>query len=194
MTFVHSVDHCLTFRVTHFCVAASDDRNHFKGVPPQTARPTILGESRSHPVCPLSGFQRYPFPLFRNGSNRHSPRRNFTCIGCGYPRPSTSHALAPRTSLTSIGPAQLPSPRFAGALEPQMPATLSHRIPHILTPSGRAFSVGGRVQDISSDPLFSCFLFWPDNEPLPEQGQIRPITLDGFPVRIVCLVFKPANS
>ncbi|KAI0298955.1 hypothetical protein BC826DRAFT_997618 [Russula brevipes] len=45
-----------------------------------------------------------------------------------------------------------------------MPASLSHRIPHILTPSGRAFSVGGRVQD-----------------PLPEQGQIRPSTLVGVP-------------
>jgi len=65
-----------------------------------------------------------------------------------------------------------------------MPASLSHRVPHILTPSGRAFSVGGRVQNVSSDPLFSCFLFWPDNEPLPEQGQIRPGTLVGVPVRI----------
>lgn len=71
-----------------------------------------------------------------------------------------------------------------------MPASLSHRIPHILTPSGRAFSVGGRVQDVSSDPLSSCFLFWPDNEPLPEQGQIRPSTLVGFPVRIVVPAFK----
>lgn len=71
-----------------------------------------------------------------------------------------------------------------------MPASLSHRIPHILTPSGRAFSVGGRVQDVSSDPLLSCFLFWPDNEPLPEQGQIRPRSLDGAPVRRISLCVK----
>ncbi|KAH9993017.1 hypothetical protein BJV77DRAFT_999637 [Russula vinacea] len=62
-----------------------------------------------------------------------------------------------------------------------MPASLPHRIPHILTPSGRAFSMGGRVQDVSSDPLSSCFLFWPDNEPLPEQGQIRPNNAFGEP-------------
>lgn len=44
----------------------------------------------------------------------------------------------------------------------------------ILTPSGRALAVGGKVQNISTDPLTPCILYWPDNEPLPEQGQIRP--------------------
>jgi hypothetical protein len=71
-----------------------------------------------------------------------------------------------------------------------MPASLPHRIPHILTPSGRAFSVGGRVQDVSSDPLASCFMFWPDNEPLPEQGQLRPNDILGEPVRVVFLVVR----
>ncbi|KZT68109.1 hypothetical protein DAEQUDRAFT_728388 [Daedalea quercina L-15889] len=44
----------------------------------------------------------------------------------------------------------------------------------LLTPSGRAISVGGRVQNVSIDPLAPCIIYWPDNEPLPEQGQIRP--------------------
>ncbi|KAG6853862.1 hypothetical protein C0991_000623 [Blastosporella zonata] len=44
----------------------------------------------------------------------------------------------------------------------------------LLTPSGRAFAVGGKVQNISSDPLSPCIMYWPDNEPFPEQGQIRP--------------------
>ena len=135
-------------------------------------------------------------PLFPQRSNHvFPPRRNFTCIGCGYPRPSTSHVpLVRRTSLSAISPAQVPSPRFAGSFETQMPASLSHRIPHILTPSGRAFSIGGRVQDVSSDPLSSCFLFWPDNEPLPEQGQLRPSILIGVPVRIIaCLLSKPGQ-
>ncbi|CCM03229.1 uncharacterized protein FIBRA_05354 [Fibroporia radiculosa] len=44
----------------------------------------------------------------------------------------------------------------------------------LLTPSGRALSVGGRVQNVSGDPLSPCIMYWPDNEPLPEQGQIRP--------------------
>ncbi|KAG5646155.1 hypothetical protein DXG03_004208 [Asterophora parasitica] len=51
----------------------------------------------------------------------------------------------------------------------------------LLTPSGRAFSVGGKVQNISSDPLSPCIMYWPDNEPFPEQGQIRPSGLVGVP-------------
>ncbi|KAG7087496.1 hypothetical protein E1B28_013457 [Marasmius oreades] len=43
-----------------------------------------------------------------------------------------------------------------------------------LTPSGRDFAIGGRVQNISSDPLSPCIMYWPDNEPFPEPGQIRP--------------------
>ncbi|KAK7039244.1 hypothetical protein VNI00_010149 [Paramarasmius palmivorus] len=49
----------------------------------------------------------------------------------------------------------------------------------LLTPSGRAFAVGGRVQNISLDPLSPCVMYWPDNEPFPEQGQIRPSNLAG---------------
>ncbi|KAJ6449082.1 hypothetical protein C8R47DRAFT_941113, partial [Mycena vitilis] len=43
-----------------------------------------------------------------------------------------------------------------------------------LTPSGRAWAIGGGVRNISTDPASPCFMYWPDNEPLPEQGQIRP--------------------
>jgi hypothetical protein len=57
----------------------------------------------------------------------------------------------------------------------------------LLTPSGRAFAVGGKVQNISSDPLSPCIMYWPDNEPFPEQGQIRPSGLMGVPVSIVFL-------
>jgi hypothetical protein len=99
----------------------------------------------------------------------------------------TLHVPSPRASFTTTNPSLAPSPRFVGTPEPEMPASLSHRIPHILTPSGRAFSVGGRVQDISSDPLAPCILFWPDNEPRPEQGQIRPSSLVGVPVRLASL-------
>ncbi|KAF5314331.1 hypothetical protein D9619_011771 [Psilocybe cf. subviscida] len=52
----------------------------------------------------------------------------------------------------------------------------------LLTPSGRAFAVGGKVQNVSSDPLTPCIMYWPDNEPLPEQGQIRPNNLVGVAV------------
>jgi hypothetical protein len=56
--------------------------------------------------------------------------------------------------------------------------------PH-LTPSGRAFARGGKVQNISSDPLSPCIIYWPNNEPFPERGQIRPSGPLGVPVSIV---------
>ncbi len=128
---------------------------------------------------PLSGFQRYL--LFPQQSNRDVPRRNLLASV------AVAHDLStPRTSLPTINPALVPSPRFAGALEPHVPASLSHKIPHILKPSGCA----KRVQDVSSNPLYSCFMFWPDNEPLPEQGQICPSNLFGTQVRIASLVIK----
>ncbi|KAJ7934846.1 hypothetical protein B0H13DRAFT_1591314, partial [Mycena leptocephala] len=57
------------------------------------------------------------------------------------------------------------------------------RHPH-LTPSGRAFASGGKVQNISSDSLSPCIMCC-DNEPFPEQGQIRPNGHLGVPVSIV---------
>ncbi|KAH9921099.1 uncharacterized protein B0H18DRAFT_956717 [Fomitopsis serialis] len=32
----------------------------------------------------------------------------------------------------------------------------------------------GVQPNVSNDPLSPCIMYWPDNEPLPEQGQIRP--------------------
>lgn len=63
---------------------------------------------------------------------------------------------------------------------PSQPPKLTHPL---LTPSGRAFAVGGKVQNVSSDPLSPCIMYWPDNEPFPEQGQIRPSGLVGVAVR-----------
>ncbi len=118
-------------------------------------------------------------------------RRNFSCIGCGCPRPSTTHAPSSKSPYLPVtNPTQVPSPRFVAALEPQMPVSPSQRVPHILTPSGRAFSVGGRVQDLSTDPLSPCIIFWPDNEPFPEQSQIRPSNIVGIPVRVAFWCYR----
>lgn len=54
-----------------------------------------------------------------------------------------------------------------------------------LTPSGRAFARGGNVRNVSRNPLSPCIIYWPDNEPLPEQGQIRPSGPLGIPPPIV---------
>ncbi|KAJ7739526.1 hypothetical protein B0H16DRAFT_1268724, partial [Mycena metata] len=50
--------------------------------------------------------------------------------------------------------------------------TMSGHIP--LTPSGRALARRGKFTNISADPLNPCMMYWPENEPLPEAGQIRP--------------------
>lgn len=60
----------------------------------------------------------------------------------------------------------------------------------ILTPSGKALSAGGRVRNVSTDPLAPCIMYWPDNEPLPDNGQVRPL---GSAATQVCayLVHQP---
>ena len=94
-------------------------------------------------------------------------RRNLACIGCGCPR---SGNAGPQTT-----------PGIPVYTSPVPPVKSAHPL---LTPSGRAFAIGGRVQNISSDPLSPCIMYWPDNEPFPEQGQIRPGNLVGVPVLV----------
>lgn len=139
-------------------------------------------------------------------------RRNLACRGCGCPRSESQVSSMSRQALGMPSPRLPTSPRFAssagtsfhaspsipnsshyptvqqGARYPvaaqpvanAKPASPSHPL---LTPSGRSFSVGGKVQNISSDPSAPCIMYWPDNEPFPEQGQIRPSNLVGVPVR-----------
>ncbi|KAJ7883883.1 hypothetical protein B0H14DRAFT_3857229 [Mycena olivaceomarginata] len=135
----------------------------------------------------------------------HNFRRNLSCIGCGCPRADVfvapdHDALRQEVSLRPWDPLSCnhrTSPSFtvmdylggpahsSCAFPPPFPASDSrgphHGLPkkkHI-TPSGRAFAIGGRVQNISSDPMSPLIMFWPDNEPFPEPGQIRPM---GVPV------------
>jgi hypothetical protein len=104
----------------------------------------------------------------------------------------TAHSLQtfrPSSSSTSSSP---PISIHAPHTQPAAPvkaaaASASSSSAHpLLTPSGRAFAVGGKVQNISSDPLSPCVMYWPDNEPFPEQGQIRPSCMAGI---AVCLSF-----
>ncbi|KAG6370712.1 hypothetical protein JVT61DRAFT_11098 [Boletus reticuloceps] len=139
----------------------------------------------------------------------HNFGRNLACRGCGCPRsenqassmnrqilgmPSTRLPTSPRFASTPgtafyTGPNSIPnsssypaihqgarSPLAAQPIANSKPASPSHPL---LTPSGRSFSVGGKVQNISSDPTMPCIMYWPDNEPLPERGQIRPTNLVG---------------
>ncbi|KAJ7808950.1 hypothetical protein B0H14DRAFT_3151828 [Mycena olivaceomarginata] len=97
--------------------------------------------------------------------------RNKTCIACGCSRcPVTDD------SASASCDDQLLAPTASMGVSPH---------PH-LTPSGRALARGGKVQNVSSDPLSPCIMYWPDNEPFPEQGQIRPTLpcdLSNLPIR-----------
>ena len=92
------------------------------------------------------------------------------------PLPPTPHP-GRSTPLPPSSPFESPSPLSHVSNPPKATHPL-------LTPSGRAFAVGGKVQNVSSDPLSPCIMYWPDNEPFPEQGQIRPSGIVGVAVRL----------
>jgi len=104
-------------------------------------------------------------PRFFNTPNRTSPVR--TGLSMSQPAYSTTYSLTQSTRSMGYQPEVSGPPKTAHPL---------------LTPSGRAFAIGGKVQNVSSDPLAPCIMYWPDNEPFPEQGQIRPSSLVGVPV------------
>ncbi|KZV63557.1 hypothetical protein PENSPDRAFT_757885 [Peniophora sp. CONT] len=125
--------------------------------------------------CSTSGAPSPMFPLTPEHIHAHVPPPT------GSPFKPT---MAPRhQALPSHLPPRPPMPQ-RHATEPmqrssQQPlATVVQQ--HILTPSGRAFSEGGRVQNVSADPLCPLVIFWPDNEPLPELGQLRPSSSAGI--------------
>ncbi|KAI1790607.1 hypothetical protein LXA43DRAFT_890668 [Ganoderma leucocontextum] len=118
--------------------------------------PALPGDPSLSPTFPLAA----PSPRFagRFSTSQPNPTLSSASTGpppSGYPPPSAASALAAAHAQMSSKP---PPPQYPP-----------------LTPSGRALSVGGRVRNISRDPLSPCVMYWPDNEPLPEPCQIRPI-------------------
>ncbi|KAI0351582.1 hypothetical protein OH77DRAFT_1498386 [Trametes cingulata] len=132
----------------------------------------VCGRPRSGGAPPLSADQAHPpnYPL-ANPSPRFASRYNGIQSAPQTPLTSMSSPapgfpfMGPSSGL-SAGALPAPSHTPSKAPPPQYPP---------LTPSGRALSVGGRVRNISRDPLSPCVMYWPDNEPLPEPCQIRPI-------------------
>jgi hypothetical protein len=132
--------------------------------------------------CPRSG-NGVTSPRYQRGASptRHLSSPRFVA-STGF---TLGHSPTSPT-FVSATPFAVPSqhlPQFKLVTPPPTapPKSQAHIHP-LLTPSGRAFAIGGKVQNISSDPLAPCVVYWPDNEPLPEQGQIRPSSLTGVPV------------
>lgn len=125
------------------------------------------------------------------------------------PLPPLPPSAPPARYHASLPSSRHPSPPHSN---PQSPAafgtlTLNSKLHQptypLLTPSGHALSAGGRVRNISMDPSSPCIVYWPDNEPLPERGQIRPSGSTVLQVRplsatrlgsgscLVCVQFPP---
>ncbi|KAI0341276.1 hypothetical protein BDW22DRAFT_1346529 [Trametopsis cervina] len=94
-----------------------------------------------------------------------SPRFAAGPVHRGYP----AHAF----SQVSMG--RPPSPPLNVPQPPMVPSKAPAPSYPLLTPSGHALASGGRVRNISGDAMAPCVMYWPDNEPLPERGQIRPL-------------------
>ena len=61
---------------------------------------------------------------------------------------------------------------LASVTPPIAPAP--YTLPSLLTPSGRQIAQGGTVRNVTGDDTNAIYMFWPDNEPLPDPGQCRP--------------------
>ena len=144
------LSHQNRFRRNTVCIACGRGRAGGAPAPP------------TDPMLSPSFQVSYPSPRFATRFNNvqsapHSP-----------PSSAPPSAAAPRfpmqTASSALAAAQAQMP--AKAPPPQYPP---------LTPSGRALSIGGRVRNISTDAMSPCVMYWPDNEPLPDKSQIRPI-------------------
>ncbi|KAJ7145865.1 hypothetical protein C8R44DRAFT_723748 [Mycena epipterygia] len=115
-----------------------------------------------------------PSPRFASAPNVMQYPNNQSPTAYGFP-PQSPHSYG-RSPYASSSVVTLPPP--SPLASPTAKVMSAHPL---LTPSGRAFASGGKVQNISSDPLSPLTMYWPDNEPLPEQCQIRPSGLMGVP-------------
>ncbi|KAJ7442149.1 hypothetical protein B0H11DRAFT_2094654 [Mycena galericulata] len=125
-----------------------------------------------------------PSPRFASAPNMMQYPGSVSPTAYGFPSPASSsygRAQQQQQQVYTQSVVSLPPPSPLGS--PTANKGISGH--PLLTPSGRAFAVGGKVQNISSDPLSPCIMYWPDNEPFPEQGQIRPSGLMGVPPPIL---------
>ncbi|CAE6465438.1 unnamed protein product [Rhizoctonia solani] len=135
----------------------------------------------TNPPSPRPAFKQGDWICLTPSCTAHNFGRNTTCIACGAPRPLDIGMSMPKPSTDydryfdhrASLPLSPPPPRRFDPL-PSAGKQQPPRLPSILTPSGRAFARGGRIQNVSPIPSAPLVMFWPDNEPLPQASQIRP--------------------
>ena len=139
--------------------------------PSPNSQHSVMQPSNRLPLSPR--FISPPYSRINNSVNLSSHHSSLSPMS-----PNTFNFAPPGSSALSQGGSSPPISQHhhSSAGKPPSP------VHHLLTPSGRSFSVGGKVQNISTDPLSPCVMYWPDNESFPEQGQIRPSLVTGVPV------------
>jgi len=163
--------------------------------------PRSLNANSSTHQIPSPSNNQLPPPSPSTSRALPSPRFNALSVTTYYstgptPSPTSQQQQFPIVQHPPIGsgysPSQAPT-SFSSTPSTPSSSSFQHANAHphppksahpLLTPSGRAFAVGGKVQNVSTDPLNPCIMYWPDNEPLPDQGQIRPSGLVGVAVSI----------
>ncbi|KAJ3981888.1 hypothetical protein F5890DRAFT_474462 [Lentinula detonsa] len=178
---------------------------------PQCSTQSVSFPLSSNPPNPRSNFRLGDWICNSPKCAAHNFGRNLACIGCGCFRAVNDPITHSHQHLISCPARPPLSPRFAGSsnapnfsnntlsamhttspdyTQAQISSAQTVNVSSIsqsksghplLTPSGRAFAVGGRVQNISVDPLSPCIMYWPDNEAFPDPGQIRLNGLVGMP-------------
>ncbi|KAG2143429.1 uncharacterized protein EDB93DRAFT_1156137 [Suillus bovinus] len=128
--------------------------------------------------CPRS--ENQPSTMQRQGSCGPPPSR--LPVSPRFVNPS-GHTPMPQSSLSPVSSPLYPSHGVRHAPPPIQASMMGAKPPSpahpLLTPSGRSFAVGGKVQNVSSDPLSPCVMYWPDNESFPEAGSDPTKQLDG---------------
>lgn len=156
----------------------------------------IVQESPPYPLAFRPHAVDSPTFLLRSQTQRYGHRMQLPSFmrspHSRNPQSMTRPLASPRFATLSsdfLSDVSFPKPPTLQPAIPQLqkPSKMPSPSHPALTPSGRAFSSSGRVRNVSSDPLNPCVMYWPDNEPLPEQGQIRPSGLVG--ISVCCITF-----
>jgi len=110
------------------------------------------------------------------GSSASSTGPHYSSPPVEYPKPINDSPMSPTNIFAHNFPNAHPP---INTKSEGLPALQMSQLPFVVSPSGRTMAVNVRPHNVSNDPLNPCVILWPENEPLPSQGQIRPITETG---------------
>ncbi|KAK0476055.1 hypothetical protein IW261DRAFT_1491724 [Armillaria novae-zelandiae] len=152
----------------------------------------------SNPPNPRTSFRLGDWICSTPKCAAHNFGRNLACIGCGSPRCSPAPLYHGHAAAPFFAPHALPSlPAAAARLLapvarlspvaslPRVPAAAQVQCTRSSRPPDAPLPSAARSKTSRATRCRPCIMYWPDNEPFPEQGQIRPSGLVGVPPPIL---------